>query len=69
MNTGDIVKITFPNHPEYAFMVQQFVREIAKTIGFDVEVDGFEEMTALVLWKPYPYWHYAFFGGKKDPKT
>ena len=43
--------------------------KFAKTIGFDVEVDGFEEMTALVLWKPYPYWHYAFFGGKKDPKT
>ena len=34
METGDVIKLTFPNNPEYAFLVQQFVREIAKTIGF-----------------------------------
>lgn len=38
--------------------------KFAKTIGFDVEVDDFEEMVALVLWKPYPYWHYAYSGKK-----
>jgi len=34
METGDIIKLTFPNNPKYAFMVQQFVREIAKSVGF-----------------------------------
>ena len=38
--------------------------KFAKTIGFDVEVDDFEEMTALVLWRPFPYWHYAYSGKK-----
>jgi hypothetical protein len=38
--------------------------KFAKTIGFDVEVDDFEEMTALVLRKPFPYWHYAYSGKK-----
>lgn len=40
------------------------LEKFAKTIGFDVEVDDFEEMTALVLCKPYPYWHYAYSGKK-----
>jgi hypothetical protein len=38
--------------------------KVAKIVGFDVEVDDFEEMTALVLWRPYPYWHYAYSGKK-----
>jgi hypothetical protein len=40
--------------------------KFAQIIGFEVELDEFEEMTALLLWKPYPYWMYAFSGEKKD---
>ncbi len=34
--------------------------KLAKIVGFDVELDEFGEKTALILWKPYPYWRYAF---------
>ncbi len=34
MVQGDSIKLTFPNKLEYSYLVQQFVREIAKMIGF-----------------------------------
>lgn len=34
MIQGDSIKLTFPNKLEYSSLVQQFVREIAKKIGF-----------------------------------
>ncbi len=40
--------------------------KLAKTVGFDVEIDEWEDKTALLLWKPYPYWMYAFSGEKKN---
>ena len=51
----------FAVEPEMVPIMEKF----AKIIGFDVEVDQFEDMTALVLQKPYPYWQYAFSGEKK----
>ncbi len=41
------------------------MQKFAKLIGFETEVDQFEDITALVLQKPYPYWQYAFSGEKK----
>ncbi len=40
--------------------------KFAKTVGFDVELDEWEDASALLLRKPYPYWHFAFSGEKKD---
>jgi serine/threonine-protein kinase RsbW len=34
MKNHESVKMTFPNSLDYLYMVQQFVREIAKTLGF-----------------------------------
>ncbi len=34
MDTNESIKMTFPNKLEYSFLVQMFVREIAKNIGF-----------------------------------
>ncbi len=34
METNESIKMTFPNKLEYSFIVQLFVREIAKAIGF-----------------------------------
>jgi len=34
METGEKIRFTFPNNPEYVFMIQGFVREIAKSLGF-----------------------------------
>jgi len=38
----------------------------ARVVGFDVELDEWEDKTAVILWKPYPYWRYAFSGEKKN---
>ena len=37
METDESIKFTFPNKLEYSYLVQQFVREIAKKIGFSGE--------------------------------
>ncbi|MEI6456657.1 MAG: ATP-binding protein [bacterium] len=37
MEIHESIKMTFPNKLNYSFMVQSFVREIAKTIGFSGE--------------------------------
>ncbi|MCX6738570.1 MAG: hypothetical protein NT098_00770 [Candidatus Parcubacteria bacterium] len=36
------------------------LQKLAKIVGFDVELDEFGDKTALIMWKPYPYWRYAF---------